>query len=447
MIIDRLDLRAYGCFENRELDFAAHHGKLVLIVGDNEAGKSTILNAISHWFFGFDHIMGSESYQFGKEVLVGGTLSHPNGTLQSVRKRGKNSLFMGDLKTPLPVEALRPYLGDLTRERFEGIFGLNHDRLCAAANEIAEGKGDIGSALFTAAAGLQSLNAMRKAMEANREKYFKTRSSNPLINAALREHKEAVERLKQEATSAKGADDLRRRIEVATEASRVATNEAKAAAAERRTLGRANSARPLFERRRELRAELAPLANLPELRDDFESDWRRLPEELAGLRTLAGKIASDISRVDSEVATLPVEDAILVEAVAIQNAAAKTKDMATLQSEVGEDQQKFRDSGGEAKQELRALDLDLNRLSEYETDLRVSEINAERIAKLMKAEAARQGAVTNAGREVSRLEQQVASLKQKLDELPPLGQKQRLAELVGEVNASGDPVTLGRAKK
>jgi uncharacterized protein YhaN len=165
-----------------------------------------------------------------------------------------------------------------------------------------------------------------------------------------------------------------------------------------------------------------------------------LPEELAGRRALAAKIKSDISRVESEIAGLPVEDTILAEATAIQNAAAKAKEMATLQSEVGEDEQKFRDSGGEAKQELRALDLDPNRLGEYETELRVSEINAGRIAKLMKLEAARQGAVINAGREVSRLDQVVAGLKQKLNDLPATGRRQRLAELVGEVSERGDPV-------
>ena len=41
---------------------------------------------------------------------------------------------------------------------------------------------------------------------------------------------------------------------------------------------------------------------------------------------------------------------------------------------------------------------------------------------------------------MTRLEQLVAGLKQKLDDLPPTGRRQRLAELVGEVSASGNPV-------
>jgi uncharacterized protein YhaN len=438
--IDRLDIRAYGCFENYAMDLTSHRGNLVLAIGDNEAGKSTILHAIGHWLFGFTHLKGSESFRFDNDVFVGGTIARNGESLRFFRQRGKKSLVAEDRKTVLPADVLKAFIGDLTRERFEGLLGLNHDRLCAAANEIAEGKGDIGGALFTAASGLQSLNAMRKAMEANREAFFKAGGKNPHVNAAIREHKEAVERLKHEATSAKEAADLRGRIELATEASRVATNEAKTFAAQRRTLERAKAARPLFERRRELQMELAPLTNLPELRDGFEADWRCLPEELAGLRTLAAKIGSDVSRVESEIAGLPAEDAILADAAAIQNAAAKAKEMATLRGEVGEDQQKFRDSGGEAKQELRALDLDPNRLNEYESELRVSEINAGRIAKLMKLEAVREGAVTNAGREVSRLERVIAGLKQKLNDLPPTERRQRLAELVEEVNEAGDPV-------
>ena len=54
MRIDRLDLAAYGCFTNAVLDFANTGRNMVVVYGDNEAGKSTALEAIRHWLFGFD---------------------------------------------------------------------------------------------------------------------------------------------------------------------------------------------------------------------------------------------------------------------------------------------------------------------------------------------------------------------------------------------------------
>ena len=51
MRIERLSLARYGCFTDAELDFAGEG--LHVVVGPNEAGKSTSRSAVADLLFGF----------------------------------------------------------------------------------------------------------------------------------------------------------------------------------------------------------------------------------------------------------------------------------------------------------------------------------------------------------------------------------------------------------
>ena len=55
MRIASLDLIRYGRFENKEIPFAKGASDFQMIVGPNEAGKTTIRAAISDLLFGFEH--------------------------------------------------------------------------------------------------------------------------------------------------------------------------------------------------------------------------------------------------------------------------------------------------------------------------------------------------------------------------------------------------------
>ena len=53
MIIKRLELKAYGPFSDRELDFDSALPGLHIVHGANEAGKSSAMRALQALFFGF----------------------------------------------------------------------------------------------------------------------------------------------------------------------------------------------------------------------------------------------------------------------------------------------------------------------------------------------------------------------------------------------------------
>ena len=74
MRIASLDLIRYGRFENTEIPFARGASDFQIIVGPNEAGKTTIRAAIFDLLFGFEH-NAPYGYRFDNPMLrVGATL-------------------------------------------------------------------------------------------------------------------------------------------------------------------------------------------------------------------------------------------------------------------------------------------------------------------------------------------------------------------------------------
>ena len=57
----------------------------------------------------------------------------------------------------------RRFLGELNQATFESLFGIDHERLSQAGEEIRSGKGTLGELLFAAGAGLAGLRRAQQA--------------------------------------------------------------------------------------------------------------------------------------------------------------------------------------------------------------------------------------------------------------------------------------------
>lgn len=116
MRIVGLHLRAYGHFTDCSLDFGAKPG-LHLVYGDNEAGKSTSLRALSSVLFGYpSHVIDGFKYD-AKDITIGADLIAQDGrTLSYVRKRrGKNALANAD-GTILDEATVASFLGGISKD-------------------------------------------------------------------------------------------------------------------------------------------------------------------------------------------------------------------------------------------------------------------------------------------------------------------------------------------
>jgi uncharacterized protein YhaN len=437
--IELLDLRKYGHFDGQSFDFTTYAGNLIIVVGPNEAGKTTMLNSVRHWLYGFSAHMGGECHRHGNEVLVGGRLAADKTTLECLRTRKRKSpLVTFDGKTALPSDALQACLGDITEERFVNLFGLSHARLREGGKEIADGEGHLGQALFAAASGLTSLRRLRNRIVEQRDALYLPRAQKPGLNVAKKEYEEAKERLKRELVSAPDVQKWTKQADDARSEELTWNKLRDEAQTELRELQRIARARPLLERRSELSKQLERMRGIPHMRTDFETDWKPLPEQLAGKRELIKSHTSEIARLEDVLANMPAADIILHQAEAIDKLHANCDQRTKANSTKIAAEQLVRDTGGEAKQALREIGLNPSEFDRHIDTLRVDPPIARALRKLANDLTAIEQEIRTTRSAREDLEEEIRKAAENLSKLSSTTDRERLELLVARLD-QGDP--------
>lgn len=164
MRIARLDLSRFGPFTDRTLTPPKAEVDLHLIVGRNEAGKSSLRQAVVDLLYGIP-VRTQYDFSWISDLLLGGVLENGGESLEFQRfKRNKNPLVnvAGDF---FSEQELGKLLGGTDREFFERNFGLDYLSLVTGAKEILNSSSDFGQMLFQAAAGLSGVHKVRTALE------------------------------------------------------------------------------------------------------------------------------------------------------------------------------------------------------------------------------------------------------------------------------------------
>jgi uncharacterized protein YhaN len=194
MRFDRLDILRYGALTDRPLEFRAD-ATLHVVYGRNEAGKSSALKAFSDLLFGFPHEIEQNFLHEASTLRIGAAITARGGNdIRFRRRRGRKNTIVShsDQETPLPDDALAPFLGALGRPVFERAFGLDTRRLRDGAAAMLQSGGEIGSLLFSAASGLTGLTNLRRTLDSDAEGIFaQRRSKDRLFYQALERHEEA----------------------------------------------------------------------------------------------------------------------------------------------------------------------------------------------------------------------------------------------------------------
>ncbi|MBK7080420.1 MAG: AAA family ATPase [Betaproteobacteria bacterium] len=158
MRIARLDLSRFGPFTDRTLTLPKAEVDLHLIVGRNEAGKSSLRQAVVDLLYGIPVRTQYDFKHLISDLLLGGVLENGGESLEFQRfKRSKNPLVnvAGDF---FSEQELGKLLGGTDREFFERNFGLDYLSLVTGAKEILNSSSDFGQMLFQAAAGLSGVH-------------------------------------------------------------------------------------------------------------------------------------------------------------------------------------------------------------------------------------------------------------------------------------------------
>lgn len=438
MRIRRLDLRAFGPFTNVELDFGAEPGRLHVVYGPNEAGKSSALRALRQFFFGIDQRTDDAFLHKYGDLRVGALLEAGDGVrLECVRRKGqRDTLRAADDSSVLDPAQLGRLLGGLGRDLYEQMFGLNHQSLVAGGRELAAGRGELGQLLFAAGAGMTDLRRVQQELAAEAAAIFKAgNATNPQINQSLRDLQEARRELKSaqlpSAEWAKQDEALRS----TAEQKRKLDGRRAACMQERERLALLTRARPLVAARQRLRDELATLGHVPALDEGF-TDRRR--KALAGLETsMAAALMAERALTDL--------DRRLVESEAPANLLAAAPQIEELQRQLGSvakaafDQVGLRSLADQAQATAEKLLRDLRpglAMANVES-LRLSRRQRDRIQALLLAQAGLLARDEQAQEQVARLNRELAAAQDSLTRLPEAIDTAELRRTVARVERQG----------
>ncbi|MHB1285838.1 MAG: AAA family ATPase [Leptospirales bacterium] len=185
MRIEGLHLHAYGHFSEHHFNFG-HTSGFHLIYGDNEAGKSTTLRALSSVLFGYPHEVVDGFRHDAKDISIGIDLVAGDGRRLSFtrKRRGKNPLFIPD-GTPMDENAVNRFLGGISQETFERVFALNHLRLHLHAKALLTEGGSLGFSLVEAGSGIVGLKSILDGFKKERSDLFLPGGSKPKLNQLI----------------------------------------------------------------------------------------------------------------------------------------------------------------------------------------------------------------------------------------------------------------------
>src|SRR5258708_5759281 len=129
MRINRFDLIAFGPFTEVSLDLSAGAEGLHLIFGQNEAGKSSALKAIKHFFQGIPRLSPDDFIHPHPRMRIGARLRNHSGlTLEAIRRKGNQNTLRDPDNSPIDdAEArLSQFLGGISPAEYLSRFVIDH---------------------------------------------------------------------------------------------------------------------------------------------------------------------------------------------------------------------------------------------------------------------------------------------------------------------------------
>ncbi|AMP36982.1 YhaN family protein [Ralstonia solanacearum] len=226
MRLQSLNLVRFGKFTDTEISLPKAEHDFHLIIGPNEAGKSTVRGAIADLLFGFPARYQSMAFLHQQSDLrLAATVSEGTEHLAFIRTKGNKNTLRTAADTPLADDALTPFMGQADRAFFETMFGLGHEQLVKGGDAILDASKDVSQVLFQSAAGIAGLGKVRDGLLAEADKLWGSRHSSSRayylasdqFELANRDLKTATVRTKSWADARAELDDVEARIAAATE--------------------------------------------------------------------------------------------------------------------------------------------------------------------------------------------------------------------------------------
>ena len=440
MKILELRLHAFGPFTDCVLDFSAGREGLHLVVGPNEAGKSSALRALKQALFKIPARSSDDFVHPHRKLKLGLRLRSADGhEITVVRRKGNANTLLDEDENPIPESVLAAHLNGLTEGAFSQGFALDHDELVRGGKSIVAGKGELGEVLFQAAGGARDLLKTRERLRLDLDELFKSGGSKPRINARITELKQARDRAREcSLPSAKWLEHEANRIRAESELVKIET-ELSGARARRHRLQRLSGAILLFNKRREWLIKWDELSDVAILEDDFSERRGKLTEERIRVGAEHEGALRSLAEIDAELKNLVVPESVLADADRIEQ----------LREAIG-DFRKLVKALPVEREKLRAIELEARRialeLGVAESDDWAAQARSMRLARgprstiksLCREHADRATKRADVERRIAELESRLHADRREWKIVESIGSTDALAAALAEANAQGD---------
>lgn len=439
MRIKQLDLLRYGHFTDAVISLPAAKPDMHLLLGENEAGKSTTMAAVEDLLFGIPpNSPRNFLHEYGA-MRVGASLEKGSETLKIRRRKGIKDTLLAENDLPIPSGegALAPFLAGADRGFYTRMFSLDHQRLRDGGKEILQAQGDVGEMLFSASAGIIGLRETLKAMEkeadslwssrrAAHRKYFQAEERLDSADASMREHLVTTSQWQL----------LRSALETSNSAYDAIEQEIEIKSVELRKLARIRRVYRDIRKRAEAEAKILALGTVVA----FDAEALRVLEQAARNEAEA---AARVATLNEQVASLEAERAALIFDAALLERCDDIQQLhdRRIQIRAGKIDLPKR------RAELAVAEADLRRLAgELEWAGDISELAARIPTKskiaglraLLNRRGEQSGAVDNAKAALAEAEEKSAEIAMQIAALGPVKDVSKLAAVIKATRERGD---------
>lgn len=437
MKLSRLTLRAFGLFSGYTIDFDDERG-LHVIYGLNEAGKTTVLRALTDFLYGIPHITRDAYRHEPARLRIEARLRCGDGKeMTLIRRKGRNNTLLDPDNKPVADAVLRQFLGDIDRNWFSKMFGMNHRSLRAGGESILEGGGAVGEALFEAAAGISGLRNVLRELDEEAREFFKPGGSAPRINASIRRYKEARERVAELALVPRDWAERERAYLEGQKELQDLSLKLRGLRKQKARLARLQITLPLLARRRELLAERTKLGEVPDLPESFTEERTALVRERENADYDAKKAQMDIQGLEEKASRIEIPQGLLDHADDIGELLERLDNYRTYAREIPAAQGETKRLALDATVVLRQINPALSALEEAES-LRLRLICVEEIRKLINDRPLLEQKLGAARDRVSELEDEQRENKEEKEKLGVWLDDAELSNAVAHAQSAGD---------
>lgn len=307
----RLHIPAYGKFTDFSISFPKGESDFQLIYGPNEAGKSTLLQAIHDFLFGIHSRSTANFLHDYNELRIEAELEDAKGRSHTFRRRkGNKDTLLDASESPVPELLLSEILGVVSESYFTSMFGMGSEELRAGANELLSGKGDLGGALFSARLGGTPVDRVIETLKNEADVLFSGRSRGR-IREAIKRYKDHQKAKKEALIDPEKWGEVVQALAEETRQLDLLKTEIRTKQRRRNWLELCRSARSLVSEWKDSTSQLTGLAHLPELASGFTAETREAQKNLIATERELQQIESHLSRLQEESSTLVLRPEIL----------------------------------------------------------------------------------------------------------------------------------------